>query len=129
MSELRPISRPWIVASILIFVALELLFGGATAYFLSGRNISHMLGLRIELAMSLLSFFLGGFVVGLISPGMRLIEPAIGASVTVVFTFLIAFFTPITVLAADPSRMLMGGLAAFLVALFGAHLGERLTGN
>ena len=113
----------------MIFVALELLLGGLVAHLLAGRNISHMLGLRIELALSLLSFLTGGFLVGVLSPGLRLIEPAIGAGVTVVFTFLIAFFTPVTVLAADPNKILIGGIAGFAVALFGAHLGERLRGN
>jgi hypothetical protein len=62
-------------------------------------------------------------------PGARLVEPAIGAAITVVFTFLISFFTPVTFFAAEPGRMLFGSGIAFVPALFGAHLGERITGN
>ncbi len=125
----QPPSVRWIAASVVIFVVLELLLGGWVAQMLAGRQVSHMLSLRIELAMSLTAFFGGGLVVGLISPGPRLVEPAVGAAISVVFTFLIAFFTPVTLLAADPGRMFVGGLCAFIIALFGAHLGERITGN
>jgi hypothetical protein len=125
----RPFSRRWLLSSIVIFTGLELLLGGWLASVFAGRNVSHMLSLRVELFLSLASYFGGGFVVGLISPGPRLLEPAIGAAVSVVFTFLIAFFTPVIFFHADPSRMVVGGVLAFGVALFGAHLGERLTGN
>lgn len=125
----RALSKTWVLLSIAIFTAFELVLGIGVAWMLEGKNVSHMLGLRIELFMSLASFFVGGFVVGLVSPGPRLTEPAIGAAVTVVFTFLIAFFTPVTILAMDPGRILIGGTAAFLIAMFGAHLGERITGN
>jgi hypothetical protein len=125
----RPFSNSWLVASIFIFVALELLVGGFVAKLLAGRNVSHMLGLRMELAMSLLAYTGGGFIVGLISPGRRLLEPAIAASVSVLFTFLIAFFTPVVFFHADPGRMVVGGGIAFVLALFGAHWGEKLTGN
>lgn len=125
----RSFSRRWLLFSILIFTGLELLIGGWLASIFAGRNVSHMLSLRVELLMSLASYFVGGFLVGLISPGPRLVEPAIGAAVSVVFTFLIAFFTPVIFFHADPSRMFVGGVLAFLIALAGAHFGEKLTGN
>ena len=125
----RPVSRAWLAASVLIFTVLELLLGGWLASVFAGRNVSHMLALRVELLMSLGSYFLGGLIVGLISPGKRLLEPAIAAAISVLFTFLIAFFTPVIFFHADPSRMVVGGVVAFLIALFGAHLGEKLTGN
>jgi hypothetical protein len=125
----RAISWSWVAASLLVFLVIELLVGGLVASMLAERSVSHMLSLRIELLMSLVSFLGGGLIVGLISPGPRLVEPAIGAAITVVFTFLISFFTPITFFAAEPGRMLIGGGIAFGLALFGAHLGERITGN
>ena len=88
-----------------------------------------MLQLRLELGLSLLSFVIGGFLVGVLSPGPRLVEPAIGAAATVVFTFLISFFTPVAFLQASGDRILIGGALGFGVALFGAHIGEKLTGN
>ena len=125
----RPVSKAWIVASIAIFMVLELLLGGLMADVLAGRSTSHMLQLRLELGLSLLSFLVGGFLVGILSPGPRLVEPAVGAAATVVFTFLISFFTPVAFLQASGDRILIGGVMGFLVALFGAHLGEKLTGN
>jgi len=125
----RPISWLWVGISTLVFMVLELGLGGFVADLLADRQVSHMLSLRIELLLSLVSFLGGGLIIGVISPGLRLLEPAIGAAITVVFTFFIAFFTPITFFAAEPGRMFVGGAIAFGLALFGAHVGERLTGN
>jgi hypothetical protein len=125
----RPFSKTWLIASIVLFTCTELLLGGFIAHAVSGRHVSHMLTLRFEMLASLLSYFSGGYLVGLISPGPRLLEPAVAAAVSVVFTFLISFFTPLTFFHADPSKMLVGGVLAFGVALWGAHLGERVTGN
>ena len=125
----RPISTKWVVLSVLIFTAFEVLLGQGVTKLLEGSTTSHMLMLRIELALMSASFLAGGFLIGVLSPGPRLLEPAIGAAITVVFTFLIAFFSPIVVFQASLSRMVVGGALGFVLALFGAHLGEKLTGN
>ena len=125
----RPISTKWVVLSVLIFTAFEVLLGQGVTKLLEGSTTSHMLMLRIELALMSVSFLAGGFLIGVLSPGPRLLEPAIGAAITVVFTFLIAFFSPIVVFQASLSRMVIGGSLGFVLALFGAHLGEKITGN
>ena len=125
----RPISTKWVVLSVFIFTAFEVLLGQGVTKLLEGSTTSHMLMLRIELALMSASFLAGGFLIGVLSPGPRLLEPAIGAAITVVFTFLIAFFSPIVVFQASLSRMVVGGALGFVLALFGAHLGEKLTGN
>jgi len=125
----RPISTKWVVLSVLIFTAFEVLLGQGVTKLLEGSTTSHMLKQRIELALMSASFLAGGFLIGVLSPGPRLLEPAIGAAITVVFTFLIAFFSPIVVFQASLSRMVVGGALGFVLALFGAHLGEKLTGN
>lgn len=125
----RPISTKWVVLSVLIFTAFEVLLGQGVTKLLEGSTTSHMLMLRIELALMSMSFLAGGFLIGVLSPGPRLLEPAIGAAITVVFTFLIAFFSPIVVFQASLSRMVVGGALGFVLALFGAHLGEKITGN
>ena len=125
----RPISTKWVVLSVLIFTAFEVLLGQGVTKLLEGSTTSHMLMLRIELALMSASFLAGGFLIGVLSPGPRLLEPAIGAAITVVFTFLIAFFSPIVVFQASLSRMVVGGALGFVLALFGAHLWEKLTGN
>ena len=127
MKQEQPFSRNWLIFSVVIFMVFEIVIGGWLAQVLVGKRISHMLSLRIELILSLGSFFLGGLVVGLISPGRRLMEPAIAAAISVVLTFMISFFTPLMFVQASVSRMLIGGAVAFIVALWGADLGERLT--
>jgi hypothetical protein len=125
----RPVSAKWIVLSVVIFTACELLLGQGLTRLLAGSTTSHMLMLRLEMVLMSASFLAGGFLIGVLSPGPRLLEPAIGAAITVVSTFFIAFFSPIMIYQASLPRMLIGGGVGFVVALFGAHLGEKVTGN
>ena len=125
----RPVSTKWIVLSVVIFTAFEILLGQGLTRLLAGSTTSHMLMLRLEMVLMSASFMAGGFLIGVLSPGPRLVEPAIGAAITVVFTFFIAFFSPIMIYQASVSRMLIGGAIGFGLALFGAHLGEKMTGN
>lgn len=126
---MRPVSRPWIIGSTLLFLALELLLAGLVPQLLEGRFVGHVMSLRIEALLMVTSFFVGGFIVGVISPGPRLVEPAIGAAVVVAAGFLIALFSPVAFLRWDPGRIALGSVVAFGLALYGAHLGEKLTGN
>jgi len=125
----RPVSWNWVALSVLIFTAFEIVLGQGLTRLLAGSTTSHMLMLRLEMVLMSASFFAGGFLIGVVSPGPRLVEPAIGAGITVVFTFFIAFFSPIMIYQASLSRMLIGGVVGFGVALAGAHFGEKLTGN
>jgi hypothetical protein len=125
----RPVSAKWVVLSVVIFTACELLLGQGLTRLLAGSTTSHMLMLRLEMVLMSASFLAGGFLIGVLSPGPRLLEPAIGAAITVVSTFFIAFFSPIMIYQASLPRMLIGGVVGFVVALFGAHLGEKVTGN
>ena len=129
MAKAQSFSTKWVVISVIIFATFEVLLGVGVMRLVAQSRPSHMFMLRLELAMMLASFLAGGFLIGVISPGIRLLEPAVGAAVTVVFTFLIACFSPILIYQASSSRILVGGGLGFLVALFGAHMGERLTGN
>lgn len=124
-----PFSWTWVAASLVVFTAFELVVGGWVADLLRGRAVSHMLRIRIELVMSLAGYGVGGFVVGLLSPRLRLLEPAVGAALSVVFTFMISWFTPIVLYGTSLDRMAIGALLAFGIGLFGAHLGERVTGR
>ena len=74
----------------------------------------------------LASYFVGGFLVGVMSPGIRIFEPAIGAFFAVLCTFIYGFFTPHRFFGFALNRLLIGGIIAFVLALLGADLGERL---
>ena len=109
-----------------IFLSIELLLGGFIAPLLSGRFVGRVFLLRIEVLLMLTSYFVGGLFVGVISPGIRIFEPAIGAFFAVLCTFIYSFFTPHRFFGFALNRRIIGGIIAFVLALFGADLGERI---
>ncbi len=126
----QPFSWSWTLCSVLIFTAMEL----AIALFVApavlvGRLASPMLQLRLQMLMHLLSFWLGGVAVGIISPRIRLFEPAVGAFFAVMITFMMSFFMPTHWMSFDLNRLAIGGGIAFVLALAGAWTGEKIMGN
>ena len=94
-------------------------------------SLTLCLSLRFMLQglLHLISFFIGGFIIGLISPGIRIYEPAVGAFLSVSFMLALSLFTPYSFIQFSVTKMLIGGLIAFVLALVGARLGEKLAGN
>lgn len=117
----------WIIASMLIFIGIELVLGGVIGRLILGRFISQALALRFEMILMLASYFLGGLLVGLLSPDIRVLEPAIGAALAVAVTFAYYFFIPSRIYVFSINRLLVGGAIAFILALIGADLGERIA--
>src|SRR5687767_13181557 len=93
-SEMRPFSTTWMVLSVLLFTAAEVVVGTVVGPLVVGKYVSPMLHLRVMMLLHLGSFFLGGVAVGLLSPGVRLIEPALGAALAVALVFMLGFFMP-----------------------------------
>lgn len=128
--QTHPFSTRWVIASVLIYTAMET----AIAVFLApaifaGRLGSPMLEMRLQMLMHLASFYLGGIAVGVISPGVRLTEPAVGAFVSVGIVFLMSFFLPHAFMHFDLTKIMIGGGIAFGLALAGAWTGESVMGN
>jgi hypothetical protein len=88
-----------------------------------------MFHLQLKMAMHLASFYLGGIAVGILSPGVRMKEPAIGAFVSVALVLAMSLFMPMTYLQFSWTKLLMGGGIAYFFALAGAYSGEKLMGN
>jgi MFS family permease len=74
--------------------------------------------LLLGAVISILSFAIGGYIVGLKSPGRTILEPGISAAIAVVIGLVISG-------ALTPANMLVGGLIPFLAGLAGGYLGER----
>lgn len=126
----QPFSWAWVIASVVIFTAMEILIAVVLApAIFAGRLASPMLQMRLQVLMHLASFLVGGLFVGVISPRVRITEPAVGAFLAVAITFMMAIFMPSYWLHFDVSRLLMGGGVAFGLALIGAYTGERWMGN
>lgn len=126
----QPFSTAWVVASVLIFTAMEISIAVVLApALLAGKLASTMLQMRVEMLMHLFSFYLGGIVVGVISPRVRLLEPAVGAFIAVILVFLSSFFLPMHYLGFSLTKIVVGGGIAFALGLVGAYTGERWMGN
>lgn len=125
----HPFSTKWMLFSMGIFIAVELLLGGLVGHVVIGNYMSMSLRFMLQGLLQLVSFFIGGFIIGVISPGVRIDEPAIGAFLSVTLMLTLTFFTPYSFIQFSLTKMLVGGVIAFILALIGARLGERLAGN
>ncbi len=74
--------------------------------------------LALGALISFASFAVGGYVVGLKSPGRTILEPGISAAVAVAIGLLLGG-------AFTLGNVLAGGLVPFLAGLLGGYLGER----
>jgi len=122
-------SWKWTAISFTIFIVMEGMIGAVLGQFVVGKFVSHNLQFLVQGLCNVGSYFVGGFIIGLISPGLRIYEPAAGAFLAVAGTLILTVFSPFTFLAFSMPKMIIGGAIAFFLALTGAKLGERLTGN
>ena len=122
-------SMKWVLISMAIFIGVELFLGGLIGKIVIGRFMSLSLRFLLQSLLNLVSFFIGGLIIGVISPGLRIHEPATGAFLSVTLMLGISFFTPYSFIRFSLSKMLIGGAIAFCLALTGARIGERISGN
>ena len=125
----QPFSWKWTAISFVIFVLMETAIGAVIGQFIVGKYVSHNLQFLMQGLCNVGSYFVGGFVIGLISPGLRIYEPAAGAFLAVAGTLILTVFSPFTFLAFSMPKMMIGGAIAFFLAMTGAKFGERLSGN
>lgn len=125
----RPFSMGWAMLSLVLFLAFELVIGQWLAPLVVGAYVSPMFHTQTQMLLHLVALYLGGLAVGLVSPGRRLLEPAVGAFCSVLLSFLMSFFMPSWFFVFDLMKIAVGGGIAFFVALAGAWHGESLMGN
>ena len=118
----------WLFASMALFILVEIVIGGLIGEFLVGRYLSISLSFTLQGLLNLSAYFIGGFIIGLISPGLRIGEPALGAFLSVGVMLTMSLFTPFTFMQFSLVRWLVGGVIAAFLAFVGAELGERATG-
>ena len=131
MAQSRPapsFSKFWMFASMALFIVIELIIGGLIGEYLIGRYLSISLSFTLQGLLNLSAYLIGGFIIGLISPGLRIGEPAIGAFLSVGVMLMMSFFTPFVFIQFSLTRWLIGGIIAAFLAFAGAELGERMTG-
>jgi peptidoglycan/LPS O-acetylase OafA/YrhL len=124
----KPFSWSWALISVVVFIAVELVAGGLIGPYLTGYK-SQALEFTLQGVLHLGSFFLGGLLIGFLSPGIRILEPAVGAFISLAAMMAMTFFTPYTFIRFSGTKLLVGGAIAFVLALAGARAGEKLAGN
>ena len=127
----RSLDWRWIAIGTAVMLGLSLLAGLLSALVLGGQATAVAEGGELAIGggqlfllavLSFASFVLGGFIVGLKSPGRTILEPGISAAVAVLLSLLLAgSFSVGGVLAA--------GVVPFLGGLLGGWLGERRQGG
>ncbi len=125
----REFSKTWMFISFAVFIISEIVLGGLVGNVVIGRYMSFHLHFMLQGLLNLISYFIGGFIIGLISPGIRIYEPAAGAFLSVAVMLLLTIFTPYSFFHFSLTKLIIGGLIAFFLALSGAKLGEKTAGN
>jgi stress response protein SCP2 len=127
IKAVKELSKAWVLYSLAVFIIAELFLGGLVGTYIVGRFVPHALTYAIEVVLILTSFFVGGVVIGLLSPKVRVLEPALGAFLCVLLTLSISFFSPYSFMRFTWTKLAIGGGCAFFLAFFGACLGERIS--
>ncbi len=115
----------WAFISLGIFIALQGVILGALPKVISTFDPQGFSALLLTIGVCML----GGVIVGLVSPGRTVFEPAVGALIAAVPTIgYIMFITP-TAFGVSLPAYIMGGLIGVSISLFGAFLGEKIQGG
>ncbi|HUX20713.1 MAG TPA: hypothetical protein VMW69_05690 [Spirochaetia bacterium] len=113
----------WILLSIGIFLIVQLFLSMVFGVF---GVLTLGIGFVLFVVVKPLTFFGGGFLSGLFSKGVTILEPAIGAAL---ITLLGGVFDARWLLPHRLSWTMGSSIVAFVVALFGAFLGEKAQGS
>lgn len=109
----------WVLVSIIVMLivqgVLSLVFGVLGIVTLG-------LGFILFLVIKPVTYFIGGYVTGRISPGITITEPVIGA---VIITVLGVIFDGRRPFAGKIAGLIISGVIACAAAVFGAYLGEK----
>lgn len=124
----------WIGIGVVIMLGLNLLVGLIVGVILGPQlreisdpadmaNISFSGGQLVLLGvLNVLSFLVGGFIVGLKSAGRTILEPGISAALAVLIALILSGTFSV-------ANLIVGGLLPFFSGLLGGWLGERRQGT
>ena len=119
MAETR-IEWKWVLVSIIVFLVIQVVLSVIFGIF---GLLTLGFGFVLFLVVKPLTYFIGGIVTGRMSPGITIREPAIGA---VVISVLGIIFDSTRAPGGRVLWMIVAGVLAFLLALAGAQIGERM---
>ncbi|MFZ2727792.1 MAG: TerD family protein [Methylococcaceae bacterium] len=127
---LKNFSWGWLLASLVVFVIVEFSLAGMMNPRVLGSYIPYSFRYLMEVLLLLFSFLIGGAIIGLISPKIRILEPAVAALLCLLLLLSNGFFTPAytyNFMYFSWWKLIIGGGLAFILAFYGARLGEKLS--
>lgn len=84
-------------------------------------------GLLIEVILNVLTYYLGAFMVGVVSPKVRIMEPAVAAVIAVILVHSAGMWVPTYWMPMSLGKIVILGAFVFCVAWAGAVHGEKFT--
>lgn len=123
MPESSSIQWKWVLVSLGILLVGQVILSVSLTVF---GILTLGFGFVLFIIFKPLVYFLGGLVTGWVSPGITVIEPAVGAFIISVLGIL---FDNTRFGAGRIVWAAISGVVAFVVALIGASIGERMQGN
>jgi hypothetical protein len=120
-SSLSTVQWKWVLASMGIFFVVQLVLNMAFVVF---GLLTFGFGFLLFAIVKPITYFVGGLVTGRLSPGVTITEPAIGA---VAITVLGTIFDATQVARGRVGWMILSSFIAFLLAMWGARVGERAS--
>lgn len=125
----RPFSWRWVVLSIVAFIGAELAIGGLVGELVLGRMVSINTSFLLQGLLNLSGFVVGGFIIGVVSPGRRIVEAAAAGAATMALISVMAVFVPFRYIGYSQGSFVLAALLAAAIGAAGAYGGERITGN
>ena len=122
----------WVMISVFGYLAIQVALGlGAKLFVFPFAGTDHTMFLAQGLII-IAGFYIGAFIIGVLSPGRRTVEPVLGAVLAVAAAFSVSNFTPQMggwFRLDGIAQMSVAALMAGTIAAFGAYSGEKLMGN
>jgi hypothetical protein len=112
----------WALLASAVYLAAQMVILVGLPYVIASFDPQGLPGLLISVAV----WFVGGIVVGLVSPGKTFVEPAVGALIAVIPT--VSYLAITTPDGFQPTLLayIVTALLGVMIALFGAFLGEKM---
>ena len=111
----------WVFISVLIFLVSQAVINTVFAIF---GILTLGIGFILFIIAKPIAYFIGGYITGMLSPGLTIKEPAIGAAIVAVGGVL---FDAGTMYPGRIIGLILSGIVAFILATAGAQMGERVS--
>lgn len=122
----------WVILSVFGYLGLQIALSILGHLFVFPFTATKHTEMMAQGLIIIAGFYIGAFIIGVISPGRRTIEPVLGAVLAVGAAFSVSNFTPQMggwYQMQGVGSMGTAAVMAGVIAAFGAYSGEKMMGN